>query len=645
MKKNSIKFALLMFAVVGGLTLSGCTDNNYDLGNLDKTIAIGNEEGFALPGNNSTSSMVLDDVLDISDNDFIQTGEDGNYYISRGADENDIDAAFPHLDEILIQTDADENNTDMVLQAPDVDAARGFRSETSANTKSIYDFKFTNLEEVANVLGMSLANLTAGINVDLDFSDALKINVDYLRQLTIDLPDFFDVDITPKEEHVAVTFTKATNTLVIRKMKEDGVHLVMKLNGIDFNKGMTPDAHGCYLSFSPDGGVTMEGSIWLDADYDFTAAAQSRGSKVEASEDLIILCKSHMNKEVILTRAKGFFDPKIDLGENIGSFEVNNLPDFLDDEEVHLNVKDPELRIWIDSNMDIQGLITGASINAIDAKGREVKIALDTKNLLIDPHTGLEKDANNDSLLSTRTTLIINETGVRPTNAPAHTYYGKPKDGKKLSDLLYNIPRKVTFDFDVKADERYEGTINLGYKEKETKEPWYKIQPSYEVYAPLAFDAGSAIIYRDSITGWHKDLEDITLSEGATVVLLADVHNNIPLDLKMHASAIELVGDNTWKEMDKNLFEVLITDVNDNADFRIKAGTEKTKETTRIKITLKQKSKEGFKRIDGITYSASCLTPEDSDKQAIVLNNKSQQLKVDNIAITIRGKIVFDLND
>ena len=128
-------------------------------------------------------------------------------------------------------------------------------------------------------------------------------------------------------------------------------------------------------------------------------------------------------------------------------------------------------------------------------------------------------------------------------------------------------------------------------------------------------------------------------------MLLADVHNNIPLDLKMHASAIELVGDNTWKEMDKNLFEVLITDVNDNADFRIKAGTEKTKETTRIKITLKQKSKEGFKRIDGITYSASCLTPEDSDKQTIVLNNKSQQLKVDNIAITIRGKIVFDLND
>ena len=643
MKKNYSIHALPMLALAVSLTLVACTDSNYDLGNLDKTIAIGNDEGFALPGNNSTSEMVLDDVLDIEDNDFVQVADDGSYYISRGADDDEIDPAMPVVDEIPLTLVGDESTA--IYEILEVeDATRSIKKAASATEQSIYDFSFTNLEEVADVLGMSLANLTAGINVDLDFSDALKINVDYLRQLTIDLPDFFDVDITPKEENVAVSFIKDTNTLIIRNMKEDGVHLMMKLNGIDFNKGMTPDAHGCYLSFSAEG-VSMVGSIYLDADYDFSAAAMARGGKEKNDKELNILCHSHMDEEVLLTRAKGFFNPEIDLGENIGSFEVNNLPDFLDDEEVHLNVKDPELRIWIDSNMDIQGLITGASINAIDAKGREVKIALDTDNLLIDPHTGLEKDANNDSLLSTRTTLIINETGVRPTNAPAHTYYGKPKDGKKLSDLLYNIPRKVTFDFDVKADERYEGTINLGYKEKETKEPWYKIQPSYEVYAPLAFADSSAIIYRDSITGWHKDLEDITLSEGATVVLLADVHNNIPLDLKMHASAIELVGDNTWKEMDKNLFEVLITDVNDNADFRIKAGTEKAKETTRIKITLKQKSKEGFKRIDGITYSASCLTPEDRDKRAIVLNNKSQQLKVDNIAITIRGKIVFDLND
>ena len=148
----------------------------------------------------------------------------------------------------------------------------------------------------------------------------------------------------------------------------------------------------------------------------------ARGGKEKNDKELNILCHSHMDKEVLLTRAKGFFNPEIDLGENIGSFEVNNLPDFLDDEEVHLNVKDPELRIWIDSNMDIQGLITGASINAIDAKGREVKIALDTKNLLIDPHTGLEKDANNDSLLSTRTTSSsMRRVYVRPTPLPTPT--------------------------------------------------------------------------------------------------------------------------------------------------------------------------------------------------------------------------------
>ena len=644
MKKNLTSRALPLMTLAGALALFGCTDNNYDLGNLDKTIAVGNEEGFALPGNNSTSAMVLDDVLDIEGNDFIEVGIDGSYYISRGADENDVDPALPVVDEIELTQVSDESDYEYTLnETLDVEEARRAGS-LSPTEESIYDFTFEKLDQVADVLGMTLANLTAGINVNLNFSDALKVNVDYLRQVTIDLPDFFDVDITPRENDVNVSFEKQTNTLKMTNLKQNGVHLMMKLNGLDFAKGLTPDAHNCYLTFGPEG-VKMVGSIWIDAVYDFeAAAAQSRGLKAEEQSNLKILCHSYMDQKVILTRATGHFDPKIDLGNNIGSFEVNNLPSFLDDDEVHLRVKEPELRVWIDNNMDMRGLLTNASINAIDSKGREVKIAIDTDGLAIDPHTGMERNANGDSLQSTRTALIISDRAEAPADRPAHTYYGKPKEGK-LSDLLYNIPRKVTFDIDVKADEKYEGTIQLGYKDKETKQGWYKIQPSYEVYAPLAFDAGSAIVYRDSITGWHKDLDDISLSDGATVTLLADVHNNIPLDLKMHANAIELTGNDQWKDMDKNLVSVTITDLNDNEDFRIKAGTESSAETTRVKITLKQNSKQGFKQIDGITYSASCLAPEDAEKQGIKLNNKSQQLKVDNIAVTLRGRVVFDLND
>jgi hypothetical protein len=49
-------------ACMGAMMLTGCQDNNYDLGNLDKNIAIGSEAGLALPGDNSTRNIVLDDL-------------------------------------------------------------------------------------------------------------------------------------------------------------------------------------------------------------------------------------------------------------------------------------------------------------------------------------------------------------------------------------------------------------------------------------------------------------------------------------------------------------------------------------------------------------------------------------------------------
>lgn len=639
--KDNLLHALPMLVLAGGLTLTGCTDSNYDLGNLDKTLAIGSEEGFALPGNNSTSALVLDDLLDLEGNDFVKVDADGGYYISRGADENEIDPALPVVDEIPLTTVSNESNYDYDLDdVLDVEEARRVEGSESATARPIYEFTFNSLEDIADVVGMSLANLRAGINIDLDFSDNLQLNIDNLESLTIDFPDFFDVDFTERMHTADFDFIKETNTITFRNLKEDGVHLTMTLHGVDFKKGLTPDAHGCYLIFTPEN-VSLQGSIWIDAKYNTPDMARG---KAEHADNLVIHCHSAIDETIMLTSATGYFKPEIDLGDNIGQFEVNNLPDFLDDEDVHLNVDDPQLRIWIDSNMDIKGLISQARIKSTDAKGRETIVDIDANSLYIDPHTGKETNAKGDSLPSTRTTIVICDKLPDLTQVAPHTYYGKAKDGKKLADLLYNIPKKVSFDCSVVADESYEGTIKLGVN-PETAQSWYKIQPSYEVYAPLAFNSGSAIVYRDSITGWHEDLDDITLSDGSSVIMTADVYNNMPLDLKMHANALELVGTGSWRDLDKNLIDVKITDMDDNEDFRVKAGTENSTAVTRIKITLTQKDKSGFKKIDGISYSASALASDDDDKQGIVLNNKSQKLQVSNIAVTLRGRVIVDLND
>ena len=48
---------------------SGCTDSDFDLSNIDQTIGIGGD-GLQLP-TNSTENIVLDDLLDLNNSDFI----------------------------------------------------------------------------------------------------------------------------------------------------------------------------------------------------------------------------------------------------------------------------------------------------------------------------------------------------------------------------------------------------------------------------------------------------------------------------------------------------------------------------------------------------------------------------------------------
>ena len=470
----------------------------------------------------------------------------------------------------------------------------------------------------------------------------MKKQIGYLKELTIDLPDFFDIDVEPLyKDKYAMAFDKEKNIIKFNNLTEDGVHCTLKLNGMNFPEidktksweeivQVIADEHGYYLYFTPEK-VSVYGGIWLDSKYDETAAARAG---IRQKQNLKIHCHSSIDETVMLTKATGYFNPEIKLGKEgqpIGEFRINNLPDFLDDEDVHLSVDNPELRVWVSSNMDVRGYIKDATIVAYDSKGKPTEIQIDTEKetLFIDPHTGKERSATGDSLETTKTTIIITDkpfTGKREPN----TYYGK-----KLGDLLYNVPDRVTFDCSVAADSTYEGTIQLGYKDAATKEPWYKIQPSYEVYAPLAFTKDACIVYRDSITGWHKDMEDITLSNGAEIIITATVINGLPLDLTFKAKAIELVGNEAWTDLSTDLIDVIVTDFEGN-DLKIKANS-----SSRMKIRLVQKRQEGFKRIDGIAFVASALGNDNSP----ALNSRTQKVKVDRIGISLKGKVIVDLDD
>lgn len=646
--------------VLGGLMVASCADSNYNLSDLNKTIAIGNDEGFALVGNNTTTDMQLKDFLDelIDTAGVIKISSDGSYYFTRGSDDGDINDAWPMVDEVEMTISSDRENSfdyDMngMIDEDYPGAPSGLRRaaaglNTPNDPKEVFHFEFNSLEQIAEVLHVSLADLHAGIDIRLTPSDKLRPLWEYIEQIALKLPDYFILEFSKDGNHL----DSKGNVLKLSKemLSSNNTLIHVKLNGVNFDDYQEPDnKFGWQLKYTNDSTSYIVGGVIMDVWYTSVAASNAHAA---AGEGLFLNCTSIIEDKITLTSGTGFFAPDIDLkkgkekDEPVGEFVINrsDLPDFLLDKDVRLNVHNPEIRVKIGSNLSMKGYITKAVLTAqipesYGVKNPRVEIETFDENgtpiLNIDKHEGDLSDATESVL------ILCDElpsADKRKAEAQKHVYYSRPAadpvTGRRtqLSDLLNIIPESIAFDCQVEADSTTEAYVKMGLN-PETNQPWYHIQPSYEVYAPLAFDKGSIIVYNDTINGWNEDLDDITLSENAVIEFTTDVISNVPLDLKFHTFAIDKLGN----DLSESLIKVDVTD-NDGNDVIIKSG-----ETTSIKITLKQTSKETFKILDGLRFAATAFVGDGSAMEGVNLN-QSQTLKLNNIGIRLKGKIILDLN-
>lgn len=617
--KTNLTTMLTCCLAVGGTMLTGCTDSNYDLGNLDKKIAIGSEQEFILPGNNSTHDIALGDVIDLPADGAIQTDDNGDYFFMRSSEDDDLNAADVVVDEIsLNKDDGGENVTEIdISDFITEDAARALspRRAMSNNTKEIYSFTF-DTDNTPNVLGLSMAKLRAGLHIQLTFTDELKAKVDNIRQISIGLPAFFDLDVESEYGDIVQDKTNMHNILTFKNIKQNGISMKLHLNQLIFSSkdSIAYDDFGYYLYADKDE-VKLKGGVMIDVDYrDETAAA--RGNRAVLQENLKIICESEI-EDITLTGADGYFNPQIELDNGIGQFSVGDLPDFLDDPEVSLVVSDPEIRLFIDSDIDLRGIIHDAHITSYDEDGKQLAdVAIEP--FIIQPH-------NNAATHSTKTQIIISDT-------KSGEGYVNPVDGQKLADLLKKLPNSVSFDCIASADSTYLGSIDMGRH--------YTIKPSYEIYSPLSFNVGTQVVYRDTINGWHDSLDDIKLSKGATVTLTAEVLNCLPVELEFTAKGIDVQG----RAINENLIDIQVSNENGSTPCRIPAGSEANPGTQRIKIVMTQKDDKSFcELIDGISMRASAKTTEGFSNMP--LNMSSQKLKVQNIGITLKGHVIVDLDD
>lgn len=349
-----------------------------------------------------------------------------------------------------------------------------------------------------------------------------------------------------------------------------------------------------------DGSIDFDGAVLLGITFD---EVNKEGNSLQ---NLYMSAKMTMGA-IRVTEATGKFKPNLDL-EDLGNVNINNVPDFLTDYDVTVNLYNPVIELTATSDIDVAGVAT-ARLIAEDELGNEMaKVVIDGLN--IKPNA------------VTRVCICKHKEGIDETK------YDQVKVVSNLSDIVKKIPHRINCEAEVHADSKRVSTVKLGKK--------YTIDADVYMKAPLAFDEGAQIVYTDTIDGWNEDIDKFSFAEGAYIEMTTEVENKMPAYLNVSAFAIDVNG----KEIPQHRIRV---DVSNS----VKASEDGEKAVvTPVTIKLRENEKGALKTVDGIVFRVTAAAG-DKDAQTIVgktINAYKHTLTARNIKVRLVGKIIADFN-
>lgn len=579
---------------------SGCTDSDFDLSNIDQTIGIGGD-GLQLP-TNSTENIVLDDLLDLNNSDFISIAENGDYMFSKQSD--DVKPSHPSIDEVLVKEAKVNNNFKIeipessLMQTRRKSAGHTKLSKTASVEGEASEFKYRgNVPyEIRNLIS---AKTASDINIDVNVTAELKKVIPTFKTMTVTIPSYLKLNIgkcSPSQpeydaEKGIITFHNISSSAKI--------NIKANISSLDFSTPpptvvFTPGVLGA------DGSIDFDGAVLLGITFDEV------NKEGDSLQNLYMSAKMTMGA-IRVTEATGKFKPNLDL-EDLGNVNINNVPDFLTDYDVTINLYNPVIELTATSDIDVAGVAT-ATLIAEDERGNEMA-KVEIRGLNIKPNG------------TTRLCICKHKEGIDETK------YDQVKVVSNLSDIVRKIPHRINCKAEVDADTYRKGTVKLGKE--------YTIDADVYMKAPLAFDEGAQIVYTDTIDGWNEDIDKFSFAEGAYIEMTTEVENKMPAYLNVSAFAIDVNG----KEIPQHRIRV---DVSNS----VKASEDGEKAVvTPVTIKLRENEKGALKTVDGIVFRVTAAAGE-KDAQTIVgktINAYKHTLTARNIKVRLVGKIIADFN-
>ena len=592
MKKKQMKASLLLASLLTlGFSVTGCTNDDYDFDQIDATMGFGSGE-LEIPAS-STMNIPLSDILELEEGGSVKIAANGDYLFQLTG--SDASSASPMISPIVLK--GNSYSSTLTLNASS--AAKGTRAagthlsfvspkqqmfEYNGTDAAVKDLKSA---EVADEIELKI-NLTLG---------GLSSAIATIDKATLTLPGYLEISQVTGNGN-GVPMVNGSKITVKNVSTSRNLQLTIKAKKLDFEN---QDAYGKVV-------IGNNGSIKMDGYFDL--GIEANVTRVPTSA-LTIGANVNVN-DITLKSATGIFDPEINIS-SLGDVSVTGVPDFLSEDGVRADLDNPQIILSIKNDMDAAAKVSAKVISTKNGQN------LATVQL---PEMNICK-----TTVAPVTKICI----CRHKTAELTAQYGAANvyEVSNLATLInQHIPDYVQItDVETKADPSQEMTIEFGR--------YYKVVPSYEIYAPLAFAEDAVIEYADDFDGWNDDLDDLELSEGTYVRLTADAQNLVPATLIVEATPLGVGG----------------TDISNLIEVNVKKGTVKasadgvTAVNSPLEIELREKVKGGLQKLDGLSYKVKGKASHDGTTvTGINLNSEKHTLKLENINVKLVGKVIGNFN-
>ena len=588
MKKKQMKASLLLVSLLtAGFLVTGCTNDDYDFDQIDATMGFGGGE-LEIPAS-STMDIPLSDILELEENGSVKIAANGDYLFQLTG--TDATTASPQISPIHLKGRSYTNTINLSTSS----AAKGTRAAgTHLSFVSPKQLMFVYNGTDAAVKSLKSAEVNGEIVLTVNLAlNGLSSAITTIDKATINLPGYLQISSVN-----GVPMVNGSKITVENVSTSRNLQLTIKAKKLDF---ANQDAYGKVV-------IGNNGSITMDGYFDLGIEAHVTGVPTSA---LSIGANVTVN-DITLKSATGIFDPEINI-TSLGDVAVTGVPDFLSEDGVRADLDNPQIILSIHNDMDAAAKVSAKVISTKNGQN------LATVQL---PEMHIYK---------TTVTPVTKICICRHKTAELTTQYGAANvyEVSNLATLINkHIPDHVQItDVEAKADLSQEMTIEFGQN--------YSVEPSYKVYAPLAFAEDAVIEYADDFDGWNDDLDELELAEGTYLRLTADAQNLVPATLIVEATPLGVNG----------------ADISNQIEVNIKQGTVKasadgvTAVTSPLEIELREKVKGALQKLDGLSYKVKGKASHDGTTvTGINLNSKKHTLKLENIKVKLVGKVIGNFN-